>query len=319
MLNRVKSQSRRVAGLIVAGWVVASGGAALAQDEIVTAEFTSDSGWRFLPAVEDGQVVGFLAEHLHEPAGPNAFQVVWFERVGDEFVMSLGWTDASVLEAGLEVAVTQRANPTLFGSSSLRTEMSDSLDDGCGGIVGHIQTPPGTEIQSGLSIHDPLQAVIDSIPPEFLDTFIELGAAGAIELTGQGHQILIENSIPTTAMSVFLLKFAEYFEIVIASTTTTTDIPIEPDYAYGLGYSPRSEVCTYITVPRGCTFIREESSLTCNSCIYSCTSEIFEWCADPLPGGGWGPSTLRSRTMQSKEKPCPAPVGNAPCPATPSC
>jgi hypothetical protein len=135
-------------------------------------EFRADDGWKCHPATTNGTVVGFLVEQVAGSVAPNGFNVVWYERAGDEFVMTIGWKDTAVLEAAVKVATTH-GQADLFSNAAIGPDVLESIRS-C-----DVVAADGVTVQSGLAVDDPLQPIAAQLPPDVMEVVVEFGAAGA--------------------------------------------------------------------------------------------------------------------------------------------
>lgn len=164
----------------------------------------SADGWRYHPATTNGQVIGFLVERVIPSQGANEFDVVWIPKVDDEYAVIKGWSDTTALDAAFDVLSwlpTASFNHSELGRpiQAATSECGTLTPGGGGGVV----------VENGLAVNDPLQPLAAYLTPEFMQSVIENGAAGAIGVSEKEIDLVASSTgefISTTTKNLSALE-----------------------------------------------------------------------------------------------------------------
>lgn len=259
--------------------------------------FTPQDGWNYYPAVQSGMVVGFLAEQVAGPIPPNAFTILWFKKSSDSTFAADGIHAVSVAAAANQIAV-DLADPDLFSHAAIADLVSSPPSP-----AGIVEAVP---MANGLSLADPLQAVVDLLDAPTMEFVVSIGAEGAASISAA---TIDENACGTASkMDDILNTFASSAEAMISSGGAVTSGSIAA--VFGCCW-PRSYT-SYMEVPTGawvsmnpmgptCTYTRPTSRIetTCSIslfCVTSCattgtavdsqdgTCTVPAWASCPPPG-----------------------------------
>jgi len=286
--------------VLVVVWA-ASLGRALAQSP--TIEFTADAGWRCHPATQNGQVVGFLLEQVQAATAPNAITVAWYNRSGDDFIMTYGWKDTTALEAAYKITL-DRGQVDLFEHSSLGYGVSEAI------ATCDVEIKVGVTVQSGLATDDPLQEIAATLTPDEMEFVVEIGANGAQTLSAKEVNFVEGDDGSATVASKELLGLAQRVEADIAGSD---GLAVAMSWFCWPGTYCRS---SSVTGP--CSLVGGFGNGSCSGCKYSCTVTTITACAYISIDCTVGPTTTTTTTT-TRNKSCPGDPTNCPASPPPGC
>lgn len=252
----------------------------------------ASNGWRYYPAVQYGEVVGLLAEQLDDGASYGAYSTLWHQRLADDTWATAGYKGPAS-EAALVLA---SGNPGLsFGKALLPGVVNES----CNGVA----TTTFEQLESGLSVNDPLMLIANEFTPEEIELLVFLGAEGAAGVSGM---FVSQNDLTgaTMPINVFLTDVTGFAQHAIdvadpsstppsllcfpRSVTTTTEVPA-PGSTWGVAGPNLCGDCTY-------TRAASVYTTTCSmsiTCVSTCVT------TGPVAG-------TMTRTAKSSNGTCPA-------------
>lgn len=289
---------RAARSLIPLACVIAAA-ASVSADELVGISFAADEGWTYHPAVEDGLVVGYLAEHTGSSSAPHGLSVVWYERDGAFFSVTSGWvdTDTDMIAASLALAA---GSPDLFDHSDLGMRASAIID-----ACEEAATLP-LRVQNGLDATDPLAEVAILFEPQEMQAYVDAGAVGADVLSALEVGTI---EVHGTFMSTSSARLNWLTEVIEADLAGDGPAPATSWYPCFPGTKCR------VTVLWGpCTLVGGFGNNSCSGCRYRCTTTTIRACAYIDAFCNVGPTTITT-APGAGTKSCSGDASD--CPSTP--
>jgi hypothetical protein len=261
--------------------------------------FEAADGWKYHPGTEGDQVKGFLAERLAPSTGANEFDVVWIERIGDDYTIVKGWHATTATQAGIDILVEY--SDVSFQYSELAAPIAAISQSGCGTLS---PVDGGVIVVNGLAVDDPMQPLAAYFTPTIMQSVISNGSAGGIGVSEKEISIVTtELGEIVTATTKDLLALEELVETEIAGGPVAAAIFCWP-----------GRKCTSTTFRGACTLSGGFGNGSCSGCMYNCVTTTIEACATVSITCVVGPTTFTTKTGTTPVR-CSGDASN--CPATP--
>lgn len=284
------------AGVCVLAGLVSVAGAQPQTAQLRAIVLEDESTWRFAPVVDGLNELGVIAHRQAGAIHSSDFAVVWFERVDDGYKV-YGCRTSHVRDAC--GAIAERTGFSDAGWQ-LTADEEGSSSSGCDDMLRFSRL--FVELQSGISVEDPLASYALNLTGEGVELMVQMGAAGAHQLSGQLAGTASHQPRPLFEQLDELLVYASAF-----SDSAGADLPPDGSWCIPRWVSYKLAETSVWDPPFQCadgkcryTGTRTVKTRTCKL-QFDCT---LQNCTDTV-------------TTTSVEKLC-LPV-NGECPSTPPC